>query len=141
MSYTVDYAEALDGDLEQLGLADSQGAALWIELIDTIYELEGVRNELLVNKGYHFVQPRFDTIPIGVLLKLGYNISRVKLYRADGTFHRHRLLYALNHSAGACTIWLLGLMERGANYDLNHPLLQRVCLDYDNLGIARVPRT
>ena len=140
MSYTVDYAKALDNDLNELRLADLQEAALWFELIDAIYDIEPVANELMVNNGYRIDQPRFDTIPVGVLLKAGYNVGRIKLYRAGGIPHRHRLLYALNHSAATCTIWLLGLMERNADYDLKHPFLQRICRDYDNLGIARVPR-
>lgn len=140
MSYSICFAPGLDDDLAQIRSIDINAAALWLELINAIYDVEAVANELMVDNGYRFVQPRFDTVPVGVLLRRGYNVSRIKLYKPDGTVQRHRLLYALDYVSSSCTICLLGLMERVADYDIQHPYLQRICRDYDDFGVAKIPR-
>ena len=119
---------------------DRAATALWLELIDLIYDNDTVANEMTVHNGYRAEQPRFDSVPLGGLLRLGYNISRVKLYRANGTPHAQRLLYAVNHHISPAKIFLLGLMPRTANYEQTHPIVARALLDYDRLGIPHVPK-
>lgn len=140
MAYSIDFVDGLNRDLEAVEAASRRAAALWVELIDLIYDSQPIADELTRSNGYRAVQPHFDSIPVGELLRRGYNISRVKLYGPDGNPHPHRLLYAVNHSTRPATIVLLGLMPRSAEYETSNQVVARAIQDYDRLGIPRVPR-
>lgn len=141
MGYSIDFVSALDDDLERLHHEDPDVEALWLEVVDLVYDVESIAYELTLDRGYNPRQPCFDTVPIGELLRLGFNIGRIKLYPPDGgPALRQRLLYALDHRRSPGTIWLLGLMPRKVDYDPKDPFIARVLRDYRQLGIPLVPR-
>lgn len=141
MGYILNLCSALEDDIDALYEANQEQAALWDELIDELFGSARLREELTMHNGYNHVQPHFDTVPVGVYLKLGFNVSRLKLYRPGGRGpFPHRLLYTVHHTLPNGAIWLLGLMPRHGNYEPQDLLGTRIRHDYDSLGIPRIPR-
>lgn len=138
MSYSVDFAAALEDDLAKLRQRNAPLYALWQAAIDAICEIEDVAELLGQHQGAWPNAPRFNTVPVGGLLRRHYNINRIKLEKPDGTAYEMRLLYAMDHRTSPSTIWLLGLMPRAENYHPSKTITQRVLSDYDALEIPRV---
>lgn len=135
-----DYADALNDDLAALGVSAPKDAALWLVLIDELYDVPAVAQELTVARGSRDEQPRFDTVPVADFLRRGYNISRIKLYHPDLRPYPQRLLYALDHQRQRPHITLLGLLPRKTVYDASDPTVARILHDYDRLAIPRISR-
>lgn len=141
MGYSRDCAAAVDDDLGDVAAEDEAAAALWLAVIDEIYDDDLVATELALARGSRATPPRFDCECVVRLVKQGYNIARVKVYHPDTDEPLpHRLLYALHHVPSSTRIVLLGLMPRDVNYDPRSTFMQRVLRDYDALGIARLFR-
>lgn len=137
IEYLVDYAEALDVEFEQLSDEDF---ALADTFLGALAHDHTVREGLALNKFRQLEDPKFDTEVVGSFIKEGYNISRVKLWRPDGTVLPFRLIYALQHHGRQCKIVFLGLMPRGNNYEFSSQFGRSVCERYDDLGVPKVPR-
>lgn len=140
MGYILNLCGALEDDIDDLYGANQEQAALWDELIDEIIGNARLREELTLHNGYNLLQPHFDTVPVGAYLKLGFNVSRLKLYKPGGGPFPHRLLYTVHHTLPNNRIWLLGLMPRHDNYDPRNAFGTRIRNDYDALGVPRTPR-
>lgn len=141
MTYSVDYPAGLNEDLERLQAVDSAAHALWLVLVDLIYDNDFIVDELTRNATLQRGPPRFDTGPIGEFLRAGFNVCRIKLLRPDGRpLADQRLLYAVDHRPRIERLYLLGLMERSANYEFHDPIVARSLNDYDRFGIPRIPR-
>lgn len=140
MSYILKLCDAVEDDLAELYETNARQAALWDQLFDTLIDNEALRQQLCRHNGYNAVQPAFDTLPVGAYLNRGFNVVRLKLYGRGRTLS-HRLLFTLHHKAiDHGTIWLLGLMQREADYDPQDAFGTRIRQQYDSLGIPRVSR-
>jgi len=133
--YLVDYADELEQEFEQM--SDAQFAVVDVFLGALAHD-PTMREWLSRDRFQHHPDPKFDTAPIGEALKLGYNLSRVKLWQTDGTVLPFRLIYTLHHTPQACKILFLGLMARGDDYDQHSTFGTDVRQRYDDLGVPKV---
>lgn len=141
MIYYPDCSDSFNADLDALGDAD---AALMLELTDLIWDNDEVRDMLAQDRARRLPHPRFDTEPLVQWNQAGYNISRVKLWSADGQLLGARLLYATDHSALRPRIVLLGVMprndDRDEDYQLDTPYGERLKRDYEDCCVPLIPR-
>lgn len=137
IDYVVDYAVELDEEFNQLSDEDF---ALADTFLGALAHDHAVREGLALNRFHQIEDPKFDTEVVGTFIREGYNISRVKLWRPDGTVLPFRLMYALHHHGHQCKIVFLGLMHRGTDYEYASQFGICIRQRYDDLGIPHVPR-
>lgn len=141
MLINLDFVPGLDSDLAMLDAANPPERALWGQVIDLLYDNTSAAERLCEAKGLWPHAPRFDCGGIVRANRAGLNLYRLKLFWRHGGPTAHRLLYAPHYrSAEECTIWLLGLPAREIDYDLQHPVFQRIAADYHRLGIPLLAR-
>lgn len=140
MVYSIDYTDALDDQLNALQTSAPKDFALWKQLVDLLWDNQQMRYELSVNRTAQPGPPRFDTQPVGNLLKSGYSVWRLKLLREDRVtqLSQFRLLYAFHHNVNPPVLHLLALMPRIENYAPAQPTVKRCLRDYAAIGVPRI---
>lgn len=64
------------------------------------------------------------------------NLWRLKLLWLKGAAAKYRIIYAFNPTE--MRYYVLGILKREFNYDLEHPLSKRIISAYDDLELPRI---
>lgn len=136
INYEATWSPHVRSDLDALYEENPLEAALIDEFFDLVESNELVRRALAEGNHRRYQPPRFDSDPIQNAIRVGLNISRVKIWTLDGQLLTHRLIFAIHHGPIRPRIRFLGLMPRQDDYDPNSDFGRRVREDYSNSGIG-----
>lgn len=127
--------EDAEADLDLIYEVDEDAAA------DIEVFLDEARNnqdtlDCLTRKGY----VRYEDVPFNVTeweatKKSKYNLWRLKLLWIESGASKYRIVYAFH--PGELRYYVLGILDREFDYDLNHPRSQKILAAYDDLDIPR----
>ncbi|WP_293998534.1 hypothetical protein [Sphaerotilus sp.] len=135
MIYDAESADAVEDDLD--GLSEDE-VALYLALIDTIWDSEQVRQRLSESQFQHIPHPSFDTMAIGAWVAISFNICRIKPRTIEGALSQHRMIYGVDHRDPR--IVLLGIMPRSDGYSTTSSFGQRLRQDYAGHHIPFIHR-
>lgn len=143
--YSLYDGDYLAEDLDRL--IENSRVSRYAKLIEPFLdELAGSQDalETMLRRKDEYPNPLFNVRAVDCFLKRGYNISRIRPF--PGGLGRFRILFALDPQDDA--FYLLAIVEKiiepipsGAtsadfyNYERNHPITERICKEYDTLGL------
>lgn len=133
------YSIALHRDAEEdLDRIYSENEDLGAD-IEAFLEEAKANQETLDNltcKGYvHYGEPPFDVKEWEKAKRLKYNLRRIRMLWLDGPAAKYRIVYAFHPVE--YRYYVLGIVDREFDYDLQHPRAKEILSAYDALGIPR----
>ncbi len=134
-AYSLVLHQDAENDLAIIYEADEDAAA------DIEVFLEEAKNnqetlDNLTRKGYvKYGEPSFDVTEWEAVKRLKYNIWRLKLMWIEGSAGKYRIIYAFH--PGEYRYYVLAILDREFNYDLQHERTKQLLALYDELDIPR----
>lgn len=120
-------------DLDALWDLDEDSAAEIETALEEIANDPNLADRLSERKFRNIKNPSYDVDVFQELWQKGLNLYRLKFWYWDGGLLPYRVLYA--HHPQANCFYVLAVVPRNFDYDINHPIVQRVRADYEQLGI------
>lgn len=139
INHHIRWSSHVQADLDGVYQQDDADGLFMDELFDVLDDSEELRECLALGRFQQIADPRFDAAPLQWAKDDGYNIYYLKMWRKDGQLLPARLIYAVKHGVRDTYVWVLGLMDRGDEYEPTSSFGQRLRTDYDSYGIPRVP--
>ena len=134
--YSIAIHTDTDGDLEKLYLVDEDAAADIEVFLEEAKLNQRTLDSLTVNKYVNEEEPPFDVVELVELKRQKYNLWRVRLLWLDSNARDYRIVYAFNPTE--MRYYVLAVVHRKFNYDVNHEITKRISAAYDKLGIPRI---
>jgi hypothetical protein len=141
--------EGFDSDIAAMRALDGQSARCADLITVLLAEISSSENAVwkLVKHESEYRNPSFNCKAINSFLLIGYNISRLRPLFSIA--NRYRILFAYDNEyddfyllgiAQKCQIAIPGssLSESYYDYQLDHPVTQRIFDEYDLLGLPRL---
>jgi mRNA-degrading endonuclease RelE of RelBE toxin-antitoxin system len=128
--------ESACNDLDELWERDEDAAA-FIEIALDEIQHDPRLYERLHEIGYRNVpNPSFEVDWFSTLQNdrtTRLNLYRLKFWDPEGALSSYRVIYAYHNRNDSFHV--LAVVPRNFNYDRNHPIVKRVCADYERLDI------
>ncbi len=120
-------------DLDDLWETDEDGAAEIEAVLEEISNDVDLMSGLCARGFRHLAAPALEVDRFLALWNQGLNMYRLKIWDWLGGLLPYRVIYA--HHAQNDIFYILAVVPRDFNYDIQHPIITRVCSDYQRLGI------
>ncbi|WP_035626948.1 type II toxin-antitoxin system RelE/ParE family toxin [Herminiimonas sp. CN] len=120
-------------DLDALWDQDEDSAAEIETALEEIANDPKLADRLSERKFRNTQTPSYDVDVFQKLWQKGLNLYRLKFWDWNGSLLPYRVLYA--HHPQANCFYVLAVVPRNFDYDIDHPIVQRVLADYKYLGI------
>ncbi len=132
----IHFTPIAEQELDNLWEQDENAAADIETALEEISSNPLIFNHLSDKKYRHIGKPGqadFESQAFEALYRKGLNLFRLKFWDVNGAVINYRVIYA--HHPQADCFYILAVVNRDFNYDITHPIVQRVRRDYDSLGI------
>lgn len=127
------FEDSAQDDLDALWTIDEASAAAVFVLVEELQDCPEIAVNL-TRHGHHKIEdPAFEVSRFQELWHRGLNMYRLKFWDEDGGTVPYRIIYA--HNPLDNCIHVLGIIPRNIEYDTRHPIVVRICADYQRLGI------
>lgn len=134
--YSIAIHAYAEGDLDKLYLTDEDAAADIEAFLEEAKLNQRTLDSLTVNKYINEEEPPFNVSELVELKRQKYNFWRVRLLWLDSNARSYRVVYAFNPTE--MRYYVLAVVHREFNYDVNHEITKRIIAAYDELGIPRI---
>jgi hypothetical protein len=127
-------SNGFNADLLEIATRDKPTAVYLAELIREISESERILFDLCKTNGIECYQPSFNTVSWGTMVKNGFSLWRIKPTGFTKTRAcKYRIIYG--YDGRTDIYYVLGIMERGVDYDISSAFGQRIIDDYRKLEL------
>ncbi|UYO95008.1 type II toxin-antitoxin system RelE/ParE family toxin [Pollutimonas sp. M17] len=131
----LEFEKEAEDELDALYEADADSAALIDAVIEQLEDSPKLLESLCIEGSHLNRKPSFEVKRFQELWRNKYTIYFLKITPEDGPAIGYRVLYG--HHPQKDIYHILAIMAREINYESDHPLIQRICNAYENLGIPR----
>lgn len=127
--------DAID-DIDKIYVVDEDAAADIEVFLEEAKLNQKTLDNLTVNKYVNHEDVPYDVKELIEPKKQKLILWRVRLLWLDSNARDYRIIYAFNPAE--MRYYILGVVPRKFNYDINHETTKRIIAAYDKLGIPRI---
>lgn len=128
-------------DLSDIKMRDRVAGIYIRDLLYTLNEDKSALRKMLRDGEYYLDETTIDFKQLkGPLRTAGVDIRRIKAIDIPSDYNNvrnYRIIYAIDCRNKQEIYRVLGVMERGNNYDFNSDFFQRIFDQYDDIGLWR----
>lgn len=124
-------------EIDALYKVDEDAAALFDLLLETLTDDPEMLERLFRPANHYRYAPPFEIKLFTAMQQAGKNVYIVKVHSEQGQLLPYRLL--LGYHAQIDAFYVLTLIEREIDYDLNHPTIVTAIERYERCGIPTYP--
>lgn len=137
-SYSIAVHEDAAHDIEEIYSVNEDAAADIEVFLEEAKLNQKTLDSLTINKYVtdEALPYPYDVKELIELKKKKLNIWRVRLLLLNSAARNYRIIYAFNPPE--MRYYVLGVVHRNFDYDINHEITKRIITAYDNLPIARI---
>ena len=127
--------DAID-DIDKIYLVDEDAAADIEVFLEEAKLNQKTLDNLTVNKYVNYEVPPYNVTELVELKRKKFILWRIRLLWLNSNARDYRIIYAFNPAE--MRYYILGVVLREFNYDINHETTKRIIAAYDKLGIPRI---
>lgn len=135
LNYSLVLHDDAIADLDRIYIENEDAGAEIEVFLEEAKLNQNTLDNLTRNNYVQYVDPQFDVKELVELKRLKYNLWRVRMLWLKGPAAKYRIIYAFHPNE--CRYYILGIVNRQFNYDLQHERTIKILHNYDQLNIPR----
>ena len=123
-------------DIDKIYLVDEDAAADIEVFLEEAKLNQKTLDNLTVNKYVNDEVPPYNVKELVELKRKKFILWRIRLLWLDSNARDYRIIYAFNPAE--MRYYILGVVLKEFNYDINHEITKRIIAAYNKLGLPRI---